>query len=1094
MLGRVLYAIVSEEPGVEDKVTFLLQELTRNRSTHAAVASQAIPLLLRAATKSSQRATQNAALGALSNLSTSEHVVDTIIMSAFETGTLVPLLWLLCEAEGGGGGGGAERGKREEKEESEEILRKDSIMSLLCTLDRMTLAASVGVRARTQGELEQLLSLVVDRSTPPLVRRFALRTMEDTIMWSGGIGRFQLDWTRLLAGYVASDDPRDDLALLSLLRRHVVMESKAQKSEAQKSEAEKSVGDMSQGGMRQGGMSQGGMSQGLQPALATMVGSSSVDTGNTLVDALVEWSARRGLGRRSSTPRLDGGDRRSIVRRQTIKELDDQGKRESAVELCRTFSLEILAHLTATSFSSTTLQPIHLKHLLHTHCQCVRLQTKLSTLPPYVTSSHQVEGEKKIKKNETSSRYDTLQKTLLHESATIATIVRNVARHSLSDVDALRMMWGDVAVSWLYEAATREAGADVLTACLGRESSHCGGGGGRKEEEEAEETEVEVEEQTSAQKWLLAESWMSALAMSTGSCGSSQESLRVMKEMRQGESKPILVTSTSNNKEGAGDAVPSEESAATMNKRFSGGNARKQSHSLKALALSFESPDNILRSPSLSSFLDKDEERRGMEQKLQHFIAIGGWNALEAIMSSDHLHESVKKNGARAVANLLSCDLAWFDGRLLSSSLSSTKMYENWKERFQRWSNDESTELNKAALKIMHHSKRALHHLSLYESRRHVKPSLHHLPNHHHHPVAAASSSSSSTLSIYPDHLYPVHVDESFSTSSSSKRCCDVVFVHGLAGGPFASWKQDHASNTGTSNYVAQFWPRLWFPFDFSRRTKRSVRVLTFGFEARPMRTIDDMDLSSSVTLDMEEQAESLLHKLRMARIGSSGNSVVFVTHSLGGLVVKKMLMLAYERKKREEEREEEEGWEEEEREEEERDEESALLDHARWGGPSTHADISDNTRAVVFYSVPHKGSPMMDMLLSPRDTMVQLGLGAVHPITKWLATNYEESLLLNKEFGRVYGNCAMSIGETKRETLPGLIDSDVVSGFSEVMDLLFEDSGLIQIVPSSSANPGYGGFEEIQNVPHTTINKPHSMEDRRFEAMMEFVAAKCQV
>ena len=185
---------------------------------------------------------------------------------------------------------------------------------------------------------------------------------------------------------------------------------------------------------------------------------------------------------------------------------------------------------------------------------------------------------------------------------------------------------------------------------------------------------------------------------------------------------------------------------------------------------------------------------------------------------------------------------------------------------------------------------------------------------------------------------------------------------------------------------------------------------------------------------------------------------------------------------------------EEEEREEEERDEESALLDHTRWGGPSTHADICDNTHAVVFYSVPHKGSPMMDMLLSPRDTMVQLGLGAVHPITKWLATNHEESLLLNKEFGRVYGNCAMSIGETKRETLPGLIDSNVVSGFSEVMDLLFEDSGLIQIVPSSSANPGYGGFEEIQNVPHTTINKPASLEDRRFEAMMEFVSAKCQV
>jgi hypothetical protein len=83
--------------------------------------------------------------------------------------------------------------------------------------------------------------------------------------------------------------------------------------------------------------------------------------------------------------------------------------------------------------------------------------------------------------------------------------------------------------------------------------------------------------------------------------------------------------------------------------------------------------------------------------------------------------------------------------------------------------------------------------------------------------------------------------------------------------------------------------------------------------------------------LSVPEKARRVLDKLTAAGVGQ--RPVVFVTHSMGGLVVKEML--------------------------------SVSLDEARAGGP--RARLASATRGVVFFATPHFGSHLASLGLKLR-------------------------------------------------------------------------------------------------------------------------------
>jgi protein SERAC1 len=108
----------------------------------------------------------------------------------------------------------------------------------------------------------------------------------------------------------------------------------------------------------------------------------------------------------------------------------------------------------------------------------------------------------------------------------------------------------------------------------------------------------------------------------------------------------------------------------------------------------------------------------------------------------------------------------------------------------------------------------------------------------------------------------------------ASKR--SVVAVHGLAGKPYWSW-------VGTRAEYPQIhvdWLKELLP-----KVIPSCRILSFGYDSRYMRNAPKRDISNC--------AEELLHALSSDRTdtGAKGRPIIFICHSLGGIVVKEVRM-----------------------------------------------------------------------------------------------------------------------------------------------------------------------------------------------------------
>jgi hypothetical protein len=102
---------------------------------------------------------------------------------------------------------------------------------------------------------------------------------------------------------------------------------------------------------------------------------------------------------------------------------------------------------------------------------------------------------------------------------------------------------------------------------------------------------------------------------------------------------------------------------------------------------------------------------------------------------------------------------------------------------------------------------------------------------------------------------------------SNPDRVIDVVFVHGLDGDAQSTWHPKGSPE--------KFWPK-WIGDEIP-----SIGVWTLGFDANSTGW-------KGGAMPLFDRANNLIAKLELAGIGD--RPIVFVTHSLGGLVVKKMV------------------------------------------------------------------------------------------------------------------------------------------------------------------------------------------------------------
>ena len=175
-------------------------------------------------------------------------------------------------------------------------------------------------------------------------------------------------------------------------------------------------------------------------------------------------------------------------------------------------------------------------------------------------------------------------------------------------------------------------------------------------------------------------------------------------------------------------------------------------------------------------------------------------------------------------------------------------------------------------------------------------------------PGESFGSSSASALdaqapeSQHPQLAEKVGLFELAKGRHDEEKTVDVVAVHGLQGDLYQTWTHENGT--------------MWLESILPDKIPYA-RIMTFGYES--------IIAFSSSAAKLEDKSIELINRLSMKRSSIENGStrpIVFVCHSLGGILVKKALILAHER-----------------------------------SSDTHYRNILDNTKAIAFLGVPHRGS-----------------------------------------------------------------------------------------------------------------------------------------
>jgi len=247
----------------------------------------------------------------------------------------------------------------------------------------------------------------------------------------------------------------------------------------------------------------------------------------------------------------------------------------------------------------------------------------------------------------------------------------------------------------------------------------------------------------------------------------------------------------------------------------------------------------------------------------------------------------------------------------------------------------------------------------------------------------------------------------------SSSRICDVIFVHGLGGGSHSTWAGTDAAHG--------FWPS-WIGEDFG-----NVGVWTLGYRA-------DVSAWTSESMPLADRGTAILETLANEGIGE--RSVIFITHSMGGILAKQ------------------------------------ILRHATSFGVKRWESIARSTRGIAFIATPHAGADLAGfaelarLVLRTNEQVAELR--AHHPrlreLHAWFLKFQSDQQIVCRTF------C-----ET-RELRPGMLGLSLPKG--------------ILVVDQTSAEPHVPGEVAIPlDEDHVSICKPRDRNAPLYKSLKRFVA-----
>jgi hypothetical protein len=263
-----------------------------------------------------------------------------------------------------------------------------------------------------------------------------------------------------------------------------------------------------------------------------------------------------------------------------------------------------------------------------------------------------------------------------------------------------------------------------------------------------------------------------------------------------------------------------------------------------------------------------------------------------------------------------------------------------------------------------------------------------------------------------PDQLRDTAGLSAVANCQSANRACDVVYVHGLGGGSYSTW------SLGADGQA--FWPS-WIGADFP-----DAGVWTLGYHA-------DVSAWTNESMPLADRGTAILESLANDGIGE--RPIVFITHSMGGILVKQ------------------------------------ILRHATSFGVKRWESIATNTRGIAFLATPHAGADLAGFAEFARlvlRTNEQVGeLRAHHPrlreLHSWFLKFHGDRKFVCRTF------C-----ET-RAVRPGLFGFPLPAG--------------VLVVDQTSAEPHVPGEVAIPlDEDHVSICKPADRNAPLYKSLRRFI------
>ncbi|XP_061667967.1 protein SERAC1 [Syngnathoides biaculeatus] len=272
----------------------------------------------------------------------------------------------------------------------------------------------------------------------------------------------------------------------------------------------------------------------------------------------------------------------------------------------------------------------------------------------------------------------------------------------------------------------------------------------------------------------------------------------------------------------------------------------------------------------------------------------------------------------------------------------------------------------------------------------------------------------------YQDGVYILHPQ----TRGNQPIKADVLFIHGILGAAFKTWRQRDRSVPQDENDkdceddYTECWPKTWLAADCP-----NLRVLSVEYDSHLSDWLAKCPAENQ-RKSLAYRSRELLKKLKMAGVGD--RPVVWVAHSMGGLLVKKMLIDASE-------------------------------------DPDLK-DLFKNTKGVLFYSVPHHGTFMAEYSVNVR----YLLFPSIE--VRELCRDSPALRDLNENF----------LNMAKEKEIK-------VLSFAETLPTNIGPMIKILVVPAQSANIGVGDLIEV-DVDHLSICKPERKDSFLYKRSLQFI------